>query len=392
MVQVPSGWITSGLDWNNPRNNRYEDTVNELYYAVNERDFYAERFSKSSGVRRESWKQGNFFTIRIETQLDYILKTLSNWLTIDLQHSPNVGTVGAVANFIDEDSIPVGVDISNSYLWDDEEWRFYLGNQYLPPIDLLSNDVNMGVPHYDMSDGGNLELKIGRSLGFLRDYSSRSRVISPDDLKTIYVVLNTLTSSRAYQINSTNGIYKHFLLNQGIEDKYQFASGSFDLSPSIAYNNWATDMPRTLTNGQYIYNGYSQETDYRVGGAHRYRLNSYEHYFKVESFGGYQDEYGYWETEDFDYVMLYNKFTTKLRDTNPQLNLVDGINKMNPIIELSPSGDYGVKPFPYPNTDLQTFPPLDPSFDYSVWETIGKDMAYVDFNKQGFLKYYTETP
>tara|TARA_R110001606_G_C15302991_1_gene642776 strand:- start:27 stop:1190 length:1164 start_codon:yes stop_codon:yes gene_type:complete len=387
---VPSGWTTSGIDWTNIRDNRYEQTVLELYKATHERDFF---IRKTAGRQNSTQYNTPSPRIRLDSQLKFIMDTLTSWLTTELTPTIADGLMENQAVFIDESQIPTGLDLSNSTDYDLTVRRNNLNNSNTA-IDLSSSQINMQIPHYDIAVNGNLETALSLDLSFLRSYQTgvSERATSPDNLKSIYDILRFLTKSRAYQIKKTGLVYQHYMVNnifggQNTATTRKYLSGSFNSSTATAYNVWASDLPTTDTGGQYVYTGYSQETDYRTGGT-RYRLDSNESFFKMITMTGHDGNS--YDADDFEFQMLYNQFTGGWPN-NPMIPIVDGINAMGDIHETS-DGVTGIKPFIYPNTQLQTFPPILTNFDRSIWETLGKLMPYANLNKEGFLNYYTETP
>ena len=378
MVQVPSGWTTSGIDWTSAstiRNSRTEDVIRELYLATSERDFWVRRWSlaTTSSYIPSSGR------LRVEDQMKFIMDTLSNWLTTDLNPIQNDGFVENQAVWIDESQIPIGLDLSNSSSWDFKTRTDNITSTGAV-IDLTSNQINMQIPHYNMSINGNLEVSIGRDLSFLRSYPINKR-INVSDLFSIYLILSFLTKARAYQVYKSGSVYQHYLLNNGVENILRYYSGSFNLDTDTAYDNWVNDIPNSVSNTQYKYTGYSQETDYRLTGT-RYRITSHEHTFEISNMVGYDSQV--YNASDFEFNMLFSQFVNGWGQ-NPTLGLVNGINEMG-----DKRDGNGAKAFSFPNTSMQTFPPILTNFEDSVWETIGKIMPYANMNKEGFLKYYTE--
>ena len=382
---MASGWTTGGIDWANIRDNRYEQTVLELYKATHERDFF---IRKTAGFPNASQYNPPNPKIRLDSQLRFIFDALTNWLTLDLAPTQADGYIENQAVFIDEGLVPIGLDISNVADWNMFNRRNHLVNTNVF-IDLISPQINLQVPHYDMASGGNLELELNTDLSFLRNYQVGQRATSPLNLKKIYDILRFLTKSRVYQVRKTGLEYQHYLVGTGTN--LQYSSGGGIIVPQDSYNAWVADSPSNNNNSQYVYAGYSQETDYKSSGDSIYLITSNEAYFRMTDMTGH-DGLTY-TTTDFEFQTLFNQFTGGW-DNNPMIPIVDGINIMGDIPEEAnpPSGAYGVKAFSFPNTAMQTFPPILTDFSWSIFETLGKIMPYANLNKEGFLNYYTETP
>ena len=167
---MPSGWTTSGIDWSsalNMRKSRTEDIVRELYKATHERDFWVRRWTTKSS-NNYSVEFPTIPTQRLENQIEFIYTTLQNWLTTDLNPLINTLYVENKAVWIDENQIPTGQDFTNT--------------------------VNLGIPHWDMAENGNLETELSMDLSFLRNYTGGLiDRISLNDMKKVYDILNFLT-------------------------------------------------------------------------------------------------------------------------------------------------------------------------------------------------------
>lgn len=357
---MPSGWTTNGIDWSsalNMRKSRTEDIIRELYKATHERDFWVRRWATKS-TDNYSTVFPTIPTQRIENQIDFIYTTLQNWLTTDSNPVISTTYVENKAVWIDENQIPTGSD--------------------------LTNTVNLGIPHWDMSENGNLETELSIDLSFLRDYTTpiKSR-ISLNDMKKVYDILNFLTKCRTYQVEYDNGIFTRSLQNletslfgSGVYVRGHISGVFANPDPVDTYNQWANSTP-SIGFGPDPTVSYNQRTT----SIPDYLLNSNEVYFQFTNMTGF-DASNY-EASDFTFEMLYLDLQTA-NTQNPLLNIVNGINAMGNIQE-----SLGAKAFVYPNTDMQTFPSV-PSSGSNVWRNTGYLMPFADMNKEGFLKYYTE--
>ena len=359
---MPSGWTTSGIDWTSVqtmRNSRTEDIARELYLATHERDFWVRRWTtKSSG--NYSTQFPVIPTQRLENQIEFIYTTLRNWLTTDLNPVITTSYVENKAVWIDENQIPTGSDFTDT--------------------------VNLGIPHWDMSQNGNLETELSLDLSFLRDYQGGLvNRVSLSDMKKVYDILNFLTKCRAYQIES-NGEgtgFKNYLQNlnvslfgSGVYQRYHSSDRFATPSEIDVYNEWASSTPtQGLGENQLV--TYFQRVIANAG----YFLSSNELYFQFINMNGFNTNQ--FTSNNFDFKMLYFDLETS-NDSNPDLNIVNGINEMQTFYE-----SLGAKCFPFPNTDMQNFPNM-PTSGSVAWRNTGYLLPYADMNKEGFLKYYTE--
>ena len=364
MVQVPSGWTTSEIDWSSVstmRNSRTENIVRELYLATHERDFWVRRWATKSS---ESYSIEFQFipTQRLENQIEFIYTTLQNWLTTDLNPVINTPYVQNKAVWIDENQIPTGSD--------------------------LTNTVNLGIPHWDMSENGNLETELSIDLSFLRDYTGGLvNRISLSDMKKVYSILNFLTKCRCYQVEYDSGNFTRSLQSLSVTG---FGSGVYATShisgrfatpdPISTYNNWVNSTLPAWSSGAEPVVSYNQLTTPTA----EYLLNSSEAYFQFVNMIGF--DMNTYKAEDFTFEMLY--LDLQISNTpniqNPLLGIVNGINAMGNIQDT-----LGAVAFTFPNADMKTFPPVLPS-GANVYRNRGFLMPYADMNKEGFLKYYTE--
>ena len=359
---MPSGWTTSGIDWSDIRRNRTEDIVRELYLATHERDFWVRRWTQKQSTNYNTSFPNIEYTsrIRMETQLRFIFDTVRSWLTLDLNPSITDVFVPNQAVWIDDNQIPIGSD--------------------------LTDTVNLGIPHWDMSKNGNLETELSLDLSFLRDYIPNNlRRINLDDFDKIYKILRFLTKCRAYQIisdkNGTGFDRELQNLNISLFGSGVYARGHnggiFGNPRSIdTYNNWANSTP-TIGVGEDPVMLYNQRTT----SIPEYLLNSTEIYFQFINMNGFNTNQ--FTSDDFDFKMIYfNLFSPNT--PNPDLNIINGVNELDTFYE-----PLGAKCFPFPNTDMQNFPPTPLSLSDS-WRNTGYVLPYADMNKEGFLKYYTE--
>ena len=84
---MSSGWVDSGIDWDNITNNRTEDVVRELYYAVKERDWWIRYFIGAglNGFPNDILNPLIDYPtlddrVRFDEQLTYINNTVGDWL------------------------------------------------------------------------------------------------------------------------------------------------------------------------------------------------------------------------------------------------------------------------------------------------------------------------
>lgn len=155
---MPSGWTTSGIDWTSVstmRNSRTEDIVRHLYLAVNERDYWIRYFTtgfKYTTLDINLPSLDRVGRIRLEDAYYYIINTCSNWLTPfdDLLVDSSELTLTNESCFLNPTSemIPDEIQITGD-LYD----PFFPSGRWfgLKNLDYLQGGVLEGMVNYDMS-------------------------------------------------------------------------------------------------------------------------------------------------------------------------------------------------------------------------------------------------
>ena len=247
---MPSGWTTSGIDWDNIRNNRTEDVVYHLHKALTER-FTQYRISSSGGIniRGQSFNSGtpvySFDSkIRTETAMREMREILACLYTTEdtylSNRSGNDGIYIGTQCLFDPEYTPTNTPTFNSPFGavpndsrNSSSQRVDFGN-YLGGLEPLN-----------FSQGGNLETLIGHDLSFIRDLSFNDR-IRVEYLQAIYDILklrqNCLCNTTQKFTGSYGDIYtlsaqtetsNGYLWYGETEDYISYANGNIDINTAI---------------------------------------------------------------------------------------------------------------------------------------------------------------
>jgi len=188
---VPSGWTTSGIDWDNLRSNRTEDIVYHLHKATYERFFY---YYRSSAGRANAPTNPSVppsiknYRVRTENAMFEIRSLLRRIYAVDEEYVIDGGAFDYFAGtrcVFKKDYTPTHTPLFNYYFAADPANPRYGNNSRIYFKDYLG-----GLKPLDVSSGGDLEDIAGGDLDFLRDLSINRR-INIQDLTKIYNILIT---------------------------------------------------------------------------------------------------------------------------------------------------------------------------------------------------------
>ena len=392
MAQVPSGWTTSGIDWTSVdtmRNSRTEDIVKELHQAVSERNHWISRscysFRRSGTIFPDIVDDAR---LRVENSIEYIYETLRLWFkpndSYDLQpnyQGQNIFVLpfnGSV--FINFDKTGVTFD----------EDSFY-----------------MGYENIDYSLGGDLESIMGFDVGFLRDYTPSSLPrIDLNDLKKVYDILNHRFYNRSFDVsfslqNLGGGNYSK------TGQEIRFNNGS-DSNPNwifyYAIGSKRGDDIDSLTAKNEFYGDSFSDVSYQTlpldeGFEVRHDFSS-DPYIYSQAFAGLGMKATGFDglsknITDIDCkTLLYGNKTEvdQFGGVFPLNEFPDGFytseNKhenYNHTLKPSLSGNYCRMTEDQVNSGLPTV-----SGNNLRSYNENERWSFVNFNKEGFLKYYTE--
>ena len=150
---MASRWVDSGIDWANLdlHKERTSWVIDELYRAFKEREqmllYYTDKIGSIS-----PWDLNA--GIRDANKLDEIMLGLQTWLN---------SLTNNYSRFFDSSSSPDGQSITTGFL--------------------------NGLPYYDSTIGGSLELQVGVSLDQIRNWDVTAQRLNSDLLQMIYLVL-----------------------------------------------------------------------------------------------------------------------------------------------------------------------------------------------------------
>ena len=196
MVQVPSGWTTSGIDWGNLRNSRTEYIVYHLHKATYERyyNYYLSTRARWQDViindNAPIPPQNKNFKVRTDFAIQEIRQILNRIYSIDDSYlvSSNYGRT----NYYLATRCMFKKDYSTN-----KKPSFYTPDRDDPTnprwqtVNYSRFGSNLGgLEPLDISQGGDLEDIAGGDLGFIRDLTLDRR-LDINDLYKIYNILST---------------------------------------------------------------------------------------------------------------------------------------------------------------------------------------------------------
>ena len=439
---MPSGWTESGIDWGNLQNYSPRDVIRELYIAVSERNYWIKYFATGGYNDINSLESIDYDATnlhRTKDQLNFIMTTLVKWLkpTTDFRESSR--PISDVANlyggcFIDYAS---GSNyVFNKYGRESELdrsiYREYNGHE----------ELCLGYNTYSYDEGGNTETLIDSDLSFIRDYqSSDSFRFTYEMMKSVYDILNTLNYVRCAvysRIRSYNNYSDTFATLYALTSYFSDSNGSYgagfvqgdynakDADFSVA----RSDFYETLNGSNFNHDGADafgfEGIDTIVStspilierlwvGYNRFFLRTARNSYLRFSNTGYNDQL--FTTEDFDLKSLSYGISFKedgignigevvispadysLSSRPSGHNVIDNkistltnVNDSQKNINLNFQGKYwnlsygNVVDGDIPNS-VEFTPPVNGNIKGKF---VTQYLPLINFNKEGFLKYYTE--
>lgn len=422
---MPSGWATSGINWTSVatmRNSRTEDIVRELYLAVNEREHFINYTIDSITIP----SLDTIGRLRMENQIRYIYNTVKKWLL----PSNELADQGLLDNqelstyccFIDSDTLTTPV--------------FTPGlNNFAQGLAFYSNHAFIGWDNYNYEENGNFESDYSLNLGFLRDdnfFNNRHGLEWLFTIKSILdLSLHIPTRKRfiRYNASATNGAYTYIgsanIYNQydsSADEARYYIADEITIPTENNYNdaNIAYKDPanRQFKGGSIFFhlNEHAQNWEYDVFSFNKERYFGESNFGKVRlylkgraqsfnvselslinrSFGSEVfDRWVYSNNGQFEYAptgaspfsgMSYGHITKDFTVENLSNSQISAKWSWGTPYVGGEFISYDSHPsdlFPY-NPDT-TYPLADKDVIYS-----SNINAFVDINKEGFLKYYTE--
>jgi len=416
---MASAWAESGINWDDLSRTSIRDAVRELYIAVSERDFWVRHFGSGGYSSIDDLNPIDYDATerrRTKDQVDFIVGSLSRWLS----NPP------AYSNVTDDDTYKGGyrgcfVDVDNGSKYEyvnygkqsDFVGEYFAGNMFNNQSNVES--LQLGYKSFNKDELGSLELKVGVDLSFIRSYDlGVSYRFNYEMMQDIFKLLNYFTYTRRCTWNSSFGgfskrsKFRVFITHQGDWR----TNGSFDERRESFYNAGAGMSYDSSTSNHYYRvsgSGILTDDEFWEMGSVGFGSSSYSEYFEYKTYQG-----DLFKTDDFDHIsLIYNltfndfvggrvigesDFFLPNRPKghtvrkNPFVNLVksdDGLD-LNPDPEgVWVENDFGI----IKNGDIpdyiENLPP-NPLYDSVRGYFVEQNMPLINFNKEGFLKYYTE--
>ena len=421
---MASAWTESGIDWNDLSRSSIRDVVRELYIATSERDFWVRHFGSGGYATTDELTPIDYDATQIwrtKGQVGFILNALSNWLTPSSAPTQSGNNTDYAKNgyrgcFIDFES---GSNYEYTNYGNDSD---FLQDYYIPTMlngsryTTLIEEIQLGYQSFGKDELGNLETVLNVDLSFLRAFDTNiSFRFTYEMMETVFKVLNHLTFVRrctwrdgGYSGKPAVVAISNFntaRMSQGgdfagnsFEQKRNNLYNSVDCNSSISidYNPLLriTGFSLNFWRMTYGINGGSSHGSFDVNGLDgaNFGTDFFDHKSLI-----YNLDVAYDFFNDISYKTTFSLPTRPLGHTvrdNPITQLIDE-QQGNIDIEVDPNGSWVENSFgrvvngEVPDS-VKTAPP---SFGNTVdGYFIEQNMPLINFNKEGFLNYYTETP
>ena len=384
------------------RSSRTEDIVRELYLAVNENDYWVHYFT---GLHKISIPDFNYQLpvlyreaprVRMDTLLRYIYTTVKKWLT-PFSDAPTLPEPN-VLKFVDP-SYSCFLDLQSN------------SNPFLVERDRVKPFVAVGrwygFDNLNYSEGGRLESETGYDLEIMRTFSSHR--VDIEFLHFVYSLLNfnkKVGGSVSRSFNSVTFPSRSDMpsFTDSSSDFYGFGERIYgDSNSSVNGQNGTTNEAIDNFFNDPTYNYFNNLTS-TTNEVRSRKLNNSRIVSSVQNvYGyfrynvkGYDDTYLNMGSIDMDLrTWGFNLHTGTVSDADFMDYLPQGVygygeNIITPQIQNINGVDvflYGEKWDSLPRTAPTS--DGDPELledDFQLYPIL----PFLDFNKEGFLKYYTE--
>lgn len=385
---MPSGWTTSGIDWTSTatmRNSRTEDIVKELYQAVNERDYYIHRIKfidknyiipiLESDVRK-----------RVENMTSYINSTIKGWLTpiSDLEDVLIIGNplinMGSLCCYLDDSYTPANT----------------------PPYKDFNTEYLYGFKNLDYTQGGNFETQYSIDLELLRNPPKR---VSLEWCKLIYDILqeDLTVSVNNWRVRKHASLgllfyaYGELFINDiNSNDEYFIYISEDNIGEGAVFQDIEDDLNNNdnLTIVFDIF--FESDLTYQTPTANTlritaersyftYNISAYSNTFNISDLDPSSISLGYIQVDQLSVAPFSNVLYGFYKDELKQEVLTQSrINDANSSTGLQ-AGTY------YTCDDILTnFDSFNIGSSQGITTQPTKSSFFINFNKEGFLNYYTE--
>jgi len=385
---MPASKWNSDINWDDLRGQRLDYIVRSIYNATVERDYWykvmsVNQFDPRQFVGDEFLNNNTFLNKNTHRELQVIYETFERWLRpytkIKTDYDGQVLDMYGLCVFIDlENGTPDQSVIVTNTTW--------------------GHDKIYGVGNYDYSSGGNLSNLVGYDLSFI-EAGYAYGTINGDHLRAFYDILNLNLKNRSNRIvwEGTGAFFrpKYFrvhqpragLLYRGLtRRKIETVNGDDYTGLVTAFNN-ASYTETGLGAIPITEDPYS------------FRRNNISHSNTLSStYGGvYIDpaQFKGFGITDFENSIYYNiqesqndplntpyNYTTNSPQSRSAINNNTTINGFDCLYSILPSDEIQVQ-----SVGPVAF--LIDQYTRSVTRHI-YTQYFIDLNKEGFLKYYTE--
>ena len=426
---MASGWTESGIDWDNLSTQSPRDVIRELYIAVDERNYWIKHFSSGGALSLDSLDPIDYDCVlrhRTKEQISYICSSIEKWLR------PISSIPIDDRDFLTNTYHGCMLDLNNQSSY---QYQDYTYNGFAVFLPRFQEKRNLEWSTYNSEENGAYESLLNLSLGFMRSYSnSDSFRFTHEMMYTVFKILETMNFIRCYTLLDVNkcvpsftntsdscvrvvdgyGIYMKFLDSNGYNglrydqpflDFPENQPQQFSVKRDQVYNTARTRNQNVVESDFLLINGSYQ--------GQLWQMESEAFYCRFD-YQGYSGQT--FSTKDFSFKNLNYSFSYALRN-----------NTATPI-----GGDYFVQQSDYNipkysngwsisddniesietknNDSLEINPSLDGDYlligkgrqvDGDIPNLEGQNtlirnyyinhsLPLINFNKEGFLKYYTE--
>ena len=426
---MASAWTESGIDWNDLSRSSIRDVVRELYIATSERDFWVRHFGSGGYATTDELNPIDYDATQIwrtKGQVGFILNALSNWLTpssapTQIGNDIDYAKRGYRGSFIDFES---GSNYEYVNYGNDSG---FLQDYYMPTMlggirsSTLIEEIQLGYKSFGKDELGNLETILSIDLSFLRAFDTNiSFRFTYEMMETVFKVLNHLTFVR--RCTWRNGGYSgkpavvaisNFNTAKMLQGN-DFEGDSFNQQRDNLYNSvncYSSESidfnPLVEITGYNVYNAPSESWTMRYGRDGSASFGS----FDIDGLNGVNFGTDFFDHKSLIYNLdleydFFNDISYKAKFSLPSRPLGHTIrdNAITQLIdeqqgditiEVDPNGSWVENSFgrivdgEIPDS-VQTAPEAYLGSVQGLF--IEQNMPLINFNKEGFLKYYTETP
>jgi|10_taG_2_1085330.scaffolds.fasta_scaffold46131_2 hypothetical protein len=434
---MSSAWNDSGINWDDLSRTSPRDAIRELYIAVNERDYWVRYFGSGGYATLDELEPIDYNATqrhRTKSQIDFIVNALSNWLSDssaptqivnDLDYAKN----GYRGSFIDYSS---GSNYEYVNYGNDSD---FTTDYYVPNLlgglreNTLIEEIQLGYDSFNKKEMGNLESQLNIDLSFIRAYDNhRSFRFTYQMMETVFKLLNFLTYTRRCTYRNAGFSGKPAVMAiSNFNTAYMiqgndFAGNSFNEQRDNLYNSVNCNSGQSIIfNPMLTITGYNRDSTIvspnwtmQYGGSNRactfnefniigldgvsFETDFFDHKSAIYNLDLAWDAFAkksykttfFIPTRPLGHTIRNNPFTQLINET-------DGGSNGDINIDVDPNGTWVENSFGRVvdgeiDDSVENVPSYEtsPGGDDAYGKFIEQNMPMINFNKEGFLKYYTE--